>query len=243
MASFMILIHAPGLGPASWRPVADELTRSGHRVTVPSLTAFADGGPPYAPRFIQLARAQIPGGPGDDIVLAVHSGAGVFAAHLAAAAAAASVTVVFADAGLPRQASPAMVLDAGFLPFVRELASNGIVPPWHQWWPEEEVAPLFPDQATRQEVTAQARAVPLVFFEEELPPLPGGWPSCRAAYLAFSEPYRQEAEVAAQAGWPVRELPGGHLHMLADPGGVAAAISSLAGQARSAGGAGLRSLP
>jgi hypothetical protein len=48
--------------------------------------------------------------------------------------------------------------------------------------------------------------------------------------------------VAAHAGWPVHELPGGHLHMLAEPAGVAAAIISLAAQARSSG-ATLRSLP
>lgn len=242
MTSFMILIHAPGLGPASWRPVATELTRAGHQVIVPSLTGFADGAPPYAPRLIRLAAAQVPAGPRDDVVVVVHSGAGVFAAHLAAAVTAAELTVVFADASLPRQAAPALVLDPGFLPFVRELASDGIVPPWHQWWPEDELAPLFPDGATRREVTAQSRPVPLAFFEETLPPLPGGWPPCRAAYLAFSESYRQAAEAAARAGWPVRELPGGHLHMLVDPGGVAAAITSLAAHARSSG-AELRSLP
>jgi hypothetical protein len=242
MTSFMILVHAPVLGPASWRPVATELTRAGHQVVVPSLTGFADGGPPYAPRLIRLAAAQIPAGPRQDVVLVVHSGAGVFAAHLAAAAAAPELTVVFADASLPRQAAPALVLDPGFRPVVGGLASDGVVAPWHQWWPEEELAPLFPDLATRREVTAEARSVPLAFFEETLPPLPDGWPPCRAAYLAFSEPYRREAELAAHGGWPVRELAGGHLHMLVDPGGVAAEITSLAAQARSTQ-AGLRSLP
>jgi hypothetical protein len=43
-------------------------------------------------------------------------------------------------------------------------------------------------------------------------------------------------------GWPVRDLPGGHLHMLASPGEVAAAITGLAEQARAAG-TSLGSLP
>ncbi len=50
------------------------------------------------------------------------------------------------------------------------------------------------------------------------------------------------AGVAARAGWPVRDLPGGHLHMLASPGEVAAAITGLAELARAAG-TSLGSLP
>jgi hypothetical protein len=36
---------------------------------------------------------------------------------------------------------------------------------------------------------------------------------------------------AARLGWPVRDLPGGHLHMLARPAEVAAAITALAAEA------------
>jgi hypothetical protein len=72
--------------------------------------------------------------------------------------------------------------------------------------------------------------------------LPDGWPPCRAAYLDFSEPYHREASVATRAGWPVRELPGEHLHMLISPSEVAAAITSLAAEARAAD-APLSSLP
>ena len=70
-------------------------------------------------------------------------------------------------------------------------------------------------------VTGEAAALPLAYFEESLPVLPGGWPSCHAAYLAFSEPYRREAGAATHAGWPARELPGEHLHMLIRPAEVA----------------------
>jgi hypothetical protein len=91
-------------------------------------------------------------------------------------------------------------------------------------------------------VTSEAQPLPFAFFEELVPALPDGWPPCPAAYLAFSEPYRREAAEARQAGWPVRDLPGGHLHQLVDPGAVAAAIMDLARQARAAGSS-LRSLP
>jgi pimeloyl-ACP methyl ester carboxylesterase len=242
VAPVIVLIHSPNLGPGSWRPVADELSRAGHQVVVPSLAGFADGGPPYVPRLVRLAAGQMPGGQVGEVILVTHSGAGVFVPHLVRAVAAREATAVFADAALPRQSGPSTVVEGEFLPFLRELASGGVVPPWPQWWPGEDLSPLFPDEATREAVTSEAGALPLRYFEETLPALPEGWPPCRAAYLAFSESYRREAAQAARAGWPVRELPGEHLHMLVSPGEVAAAITSLAAEARAAD-AFLRSLP
>jgi hypothetical protein len=234
VAPLIVLLHSPNLGPASWRPVADELSRAGHPVVVPSLAGFTDGGAPYVPRLVRLAAGQVRAGPSDDVVLVPHSGAGVFVPYLAQAIAAREVTAVFADAALPRPPGDATVVEGEFLPFLRDRASGGVVPPWPQWWPDQALAPLFPDDATRQAVSSEAAALPLRFFEETLPRLPAGWPPCRAAYLVFSEPYRREAGEAARAGWPVRELPGGHLHMLVSPGAVAAAIISLAAEAGTA---------
>lgn len=229
-----VLVHAPSLGPASWRPVARELTRAGHAVVVPSLAGFADGGPPYVPRLVRLVAGQVRAGPHDDLVLVTHSGAGVFVPHLARAAGARETTAVFADASLPRQSGTGTVVEAGFLPFLRDIARDGVVPPWPRWWPGEDLSGLFPDQASRDAVTAEAPALPLGFYEEALPDVPGGWPAGPAAYLAFSEPYREQAAEAARAGWPVQELPGEHLHMLVSPGEVAAAIMTLAAEARAA---------
>jgi hypothetical protein len=67
-----VLVHAPGLGPASWAPVAGELAGAGHEVTVPSLAGFTDAGPPYTRRLVQLAGAQIPDRAGDRVVLVLH---------------------------------------------------------------------------------------------------------------------------------------------------------------------------
>jgi hypothetical protein len=242
MARVVVLVHAPVLGPGSWAGIASELSRAGNRVVVPSLAGFADGGPPFTPRLVSRVAGQVRCGDDDDVVLVVHSGAGVFVPHLLPALGGGDATAVFADAGLPRQAEPGTVVDAGFLPYLRELASGGVVPPWPRWWPGEELAPLFPDQAVREALCGEAGPLPLAFFEERLPAFPGGWPPCQAAYLVFSEPYRREAAEARRAGWPVRDLPGGHLHMLMRPAEVAAAIMDLAAQARSAGSS-LRSLP
>jgi hypothetical protein len=242
MAPLIALLHAPVLGPRSWLPVAGKLSRAGNEVVVPALAGFTDGGAPYAPRLVRLAADQVRAGSRDRVVLVVHSGAGVFAPHLVAAVGASDTVVVFADAALPSRASGSTVTDAAFLPYLRGLATGGIVPPWPLWWPGEDLSPLFPDEAARRAVSAEAAPLPLGFFAEVLPALPGGWPPCRAAYLVFSEPYRREAGQAARAGWPVRDLPGGHLHMLVNPGEVAAAITGLAEEARAAG-ASLGSLP
>jgi hypothetical protein len=235
MTDLIALIHAPALGPATWLPVARELSRAGIRVVVPDLGGFAEGGPPYVPRLVGLAARQLQAGRDDELVMVTHSGAGVFAPYLAAAAGAGRAAAVFADAALPRQPGTGTVVEAGFLPYLRQLADHRIVPPWPQWWPSEDLSPLFPDEAARESVTGEARPLPQAFFEEVLPALPDGSPPCVAGYLVFSEPYRREAGEAARAGWPVRELPGGHLHMLVDPGAVAATIVRLAAAARVAG--------
>jgi Alpha/beta hydrolase family len=228
MSQLFVLVHAPALGPASWLPVARELSAAGQTAVVPVLTGFADGGPPYAPRLAALVAGQVPADLQDPVVLVTHSGAGVLAAQLSAAIGASDVTAIFADAGLPGRGGAGPILDREFLPYLREIASDGLVPPWHQWWPDEDLSPLFPGEPARRAVTGEARSIPLAFFEEKLPPVPAHWPPRRAGYLLFSEAYRSQARLAAELGWPVRELPGEHLHMLVDPAGVAAAIMDLA---------------
>lgn len=232
MADFIVLVHAPVLGPASWQPVGDELTRAGHHVDVPALTGFADGPPPYASRLIaafarQVAAAVDGAGRPGRVVLVLHSGAGPFAAQLAAAVPGGRASVVFADAGLPRPSGPTPVVDAGFLPYLRQIACEGTVPPWPQWFPDADPADLFPTEAAKAAVLADARPLPLSFFEETLPAAPGE-PVSAAGYLLFSEGYQPEAEQSRERGWPVTELAGTHLHPLAAPAEVAAAVASLA---------------
>ena len=180
--------------------MADELSRAGHQVAVPSLAGFADGGPPYVPRLVRLAAGQVPGGPPGEVILVTHSGAGVFVPHLVRAVAARR-----GHRGLRRRGAAAPVgsrrRGRGRVPPVPRASSRPAAwsPPWPQWWPGEDLSPLFPDEATRQAVTSEAGALPLRYFEETLPALPEGWPPCRAAYLVFSEPYRREAAQAARA--------------------------------------------
>jgi hypothetical protein len=231
MAQLFALVPAPVLGPACWAPVAGELARSGHDVAVLSVDLGADRGPPYARRLVQRASTQVPAGPADRVILVLHSGAGVFAPLLAEAIAAGDTVAVFADAAIPPRSGGDRVVDSRFLPYLRDIATGGVVPPWPQWWPADEMAPLFPDEASRLAVSSEARPLPLAFFEEDLPPAPDSWRACHPAYLRFSEAYQEPADEAARRGWPMRELAGEHLHMVVDPPGVAAAITALAADA------------
>ncbi|HEY2441872.1 MAG TPA: alpha/beta hydrolase [Streptosporangiaceae bacterium] len=228
MGERFVLVHSPVLGSASWAPAAAALADAGHQVIVPSLSGFADEGPPYAPRLVRRACAQLPDFAADQVVLVVHSGAGALAPYLAEAIPARGMTVVFADAGLPPRSGAATVTDTAFLPFLRDLADDGMVRPWPQWWPADVMSGLFPGERAQRQVAGEARSLPLAFFGEQLPPLPEGWPSCRCAYLRFSEGYLDPAREARARGWPVRELPGEHLHMLIEPAAVATAIVDLA---------------
>ena len=242
MALTFVLVHAPALGPASWQPVAAELAGTGCAVAVPSLGRCADGPRPYWPRLVSEVTGSVPAvavtpGSGetaapaaDRLVLVLHSGAGPFAGQLCAALAPREVMVIFADASLPGRDGGGPVVDAAFLPSLRELARDGLVPPWPQWFPGEDLAPLFPDAAARSAVLAQARALPLGCYTERIPAAAAGWPPCRAAYLLFSAGYQQTAAAAAARGWPVAELAGEHLHMLVRPAEVAMAIIRLAEQ-------------
>ncbi len=110
---------------------------------------------------------------------------------------------------------------------LRDMAdAAGLLPPWTQWWPEDQVAPLFPDPSIRAAVEAEQHRLPLEYFTAVLP-VPDGWTAGPAAYLAFSEGYHRQRDQAADWGWPIHTVPGGHLRPLADPGGTAAALEEL----------------
>jgi hypothetical protein len=115
-----------------------------------------------------------------------------------------------------------------FLDFSREKAVDGILPPWTQWWYEEDVVAMFPDEQTRRAVAAEEPRPPLAYYEQKIP-APVGWDQRGCAYLKFSQGYDDAAAQARRRGWRVLELPGEHLHMLVDPASTARAIIELAG--------------
>lgn len=192
---------------------------------IPDLTGFADEGPPYSDRLIRMASAQLPASRARRTVLVVHSGAGVFAPYLAERSREPVLDVVFADATVPPESGENRIVGSAALEFLSGLARDGIVPPWPQWWSDDVLADLFPDPQTQRAVSAEATGLPLDFYRETPPPVPPSWYGRRRAFLCFSESYLSQAEEARRQGWPVRHVPGEHLHMLVDPPGVAAAIA------------------
>lgn len=223
-----MLIASPLLGPAVWRPVADLLADQGWPVhimpppeaeaTTPDLVLAG-----YRRRLAGVASP-------DGVVLVPHSNAGLYVPALALARQVAGY--LFVDAGLPpagNQAGPSVVSPAGgeFLDFLAGLAGDaGVLPPWTQWWPPEDIASAFPDPGTRAAVEAEQRRLPLNYFTGTVP-VPPGWDDRPAGYLAFGETYADDRERAAGRGWPVRTMTGGHLHQLVEPRQVATVMVEL----------------
>lgn len=227
-----VLIHSPTVGPATWSPVAERLRSRGWAARVPSLLTATEAGPPFWPRVVSAVKAGLAGTEADrPVVLVAHSNAGVFLPVITRDLGRPVVCSIFADATVPGPGGRTPVVGEAFLPFLRSLADQeGHLPRWTDWWDERDVAPLFPDEHAREVITDEQPRLPLAYYQEQVP-VPGGWDSHRCAFLLFSAGYRDQAERARQRGWPVRAVPGEHLHQVVDPEGVTGALVALAGPA------------
>jgi hypothetical protein len=138
---------------------------------------------------------------------------------------------VFVDARLPSPGRSWMeTVQPGLAARLREMADpQGRLPPWPQWWGEEELAALLPDPAVRQRFTAGCPRLPMAMLEEVHPPAPG-WQDPPGGYLQLSEAYEGEAARARELGWPVRRQLSHHLALLTEPGRVAREVRKLVGQ-------------
>lgn len=221
MQPVFVLVHSPSVGPLTWVPVADQLRGRGHESIVPSLLDVADAGPPFWPRVVEHVTAAMDQVDRDRAVLLVaHSNAGLFVPLLVAAAPRPVRECLFVDAALPAPAGSTPAVPVELLDVLRSKATGGRLPPWTQWWDEEDVAPMFPDAQTRAAVTAEQPRLPLAYYEQVVP-VPAGWDDRPCGYLLFGPAYDEVAADARGRGWLVEELPGHHLHQLVDPAGVA----------------------
>jgi hypothetical protein len=188
----LVLLASPLLGPAVWTPVAALLRDSGRDVTV-----APSPGPVGTPQ--DVLDAWLPELPVDeDLVLVPHSNAGLYVAALAAVR---RVTgVVFVDAGLPGDGGQTSTAPPVFRTMLAGLAgTDGLLPPWTQWWPGEDLDGLFPDPTTRAAVEAEQVRLPLGYFGQRVPS-PPGWDE-HVAYLGFGDTYAEEqAEPGDGAG-------------------------------------------
>lgn len=220
MDPLIALVPSPLLGSETWEPVRQRLEAAGRDAEVLAVPPDATAGPDDVLRALLAALPRE-----RHVVLVPHSNAGLYVAALAAGRAVDAV--VFVDAGLPAPDGPTPTAPAALLPFLAAQADDaGVLPPWTQWWPEQDVAALFPDDDVRARVERQQPRLPLAYFHGTVP-APPGWAALPCAYLAFGSTYADEAARATAEGWVVSRVPGRHLHMLVDPDGVAAELDRL----------------
>jgi len=228
MQPVFMLVHSPSVGPLTWNPVADRLRAHGYESVVPSLVGLADIDPPFWPWVVdEVTAATARLGQDQSVLLVAHSNAGLFIPLLVAHATRPIAGCLFVDAAIPALMGTTPVVPDELLAILRSKVIDGQLPPWTQWWDEEDVAPMFPDPEVRAAVTAEEPRLPLAYYEQSIP-VPGGWDDRPCGYLLFGPPYDEVAADARSRGWLVEELPGQHLHQIIDPDSTASKLIAMA---------------
>jgi hypothetical protein len=177
--------------------------------------------PPFWPAVAERVGAAIGRLPaGRPVVVVAHSNAGPMVPVVVAASPRPVAGCVFVEARLPARTGSTPAATPERLAFLRTRATDGRLPPWTDWWPEDEVARLFPDPATRAAVSAEQPRLPVSYYEQRIP-APAGWDDRPCGYLLFGPAYAGMAQEARERGWTVAEIPGEHLHQVVDPAAVA----------------------
>lgn len=210
------LIHSPLVGPLTWRPVADELARLGHHTVVPAAEFSSHQA------FVRSVASQCPAG---TRILVGHSGAGLHLAGIAALLPGRVEALVHVDARLPQPAAPPLAhLPPQTAAHLKSLVRQGMLPPWHEWFPPGSLETILPDPQVRSAFVSELRPIPYTYYTE--PPPDANWPG-PMAYLLLSETYRRHAQAAERSGAIVAELVDHHLAMLTAPAAVATALHRL----------------
>lgn len=231
MSYNFVLVHSPVVGPLSWRPVADYLERQGYRCVVPSLVPALHGEGGLAAAIAERVREAVDASPvTGPMVLVGHSAAGAFLPVIGSRLGERVRAYLFVDARLPRRDAS---LDDEDGPEAvagrREMAEDGWLPPWSQWFPADALRAALPDEERRQRFVAELPQIPLALFSETIS-FGESWPDAQCGYLRLSEFYKPLAREAAAAGWPVVEVDAQHLHLLVDAPEVAELLLELLGR-------------
>ena len=218
----LALLGSPLLGPAVWESTAVVLTAAGHRCVLAGQPRAR--GVRTVTDALDAFEADLPD---DDLVLVVHSNAGLYVPALAARRRV--LGTVFVDAALPPRdpsSDSAPTAPPAFLAFLTERAdADGLLPRWTEWWEEEDLGTLFGTAQQRVRIEQQQPRLPLSYFQEQVPVPP--WSRLACGYLAFGDTYAAETATARSAGWPVETMTGDHLEMTVHPEEVAAAVLRL----------------
>ena len=155
-----------------------------------------------------------------EIVLVGHSGAGPLLPVIANELRDAPGRVVFVDTGVPPERGVMRLVPDEFLVQLRELATDGWLPKWSEWFGPDAMTSLVPDAKLREAIVAEIPRLPLSYFEQQVP-MPDDWARLPCAYVRLSEAYRRDADEARSRGWPTVDLNGAHLDIATRPSEIA----------------------
>ena len=221
MARAIVLIHSPLVGAMMWHRTAMHFRDRGHRTVVPSLSGIAEQGPPYYERFAEAVASKIHATKSEAVALVAHSGAGGLVPSVVAASDVPINSILFVDALLPH---PGMSWMDTAPERLRErlagLATNGLLPPWNEWFPPSVLEDLLPEASIRKRFVSDLPRLPLNYFETPAPAAED-WRASPSGYLQLSSAYEQETKEAERRGWLTRREPSSHLAMLTRPEPVA----------------------
>lgn len=218
----VLCVPSPLLGPSSFAPLASVLADRGVEVAVTDLRPAFAGDSPAWPEMVRLARRAARSLPGKVVVVG-HSGAGALLPGVGAALSGQLDRLAFVDAVLPPPAG-AHRYPEGIRSLIAGLASEGTLPPWLDWWPEETMSAMLPNPADLVLLRSDIAATPESWFDEEIP-VPIAWVEGEASYIRLSAAYDDELARAMELGWHTRSFDSTHLGVLTDPATVADALS------------------
>jgi hypothetical protein len=231
MTATLLFVHSPVVGPTTWTDTAEAMRRKGFHTAVADLTG-AVATEPFYPVLAAAAAAAVDDGT-DAVVVIGHSAAGALLPAVAAAVGQRTRAAVFVDAILPQPgrswfdtAPPEQGAQ------LRALAVDGLLPPYHDWFPPGVLEELVPDPAKRREFVAEARRLPIAYFDEAAP-LVQFADSVVCAFVRLGAPFDRAADKAERLGWWVARRDWDHLRMISDPEAVADVIAQAISATRS----------
>ncbi len=193
----------------------------------PSLAEVSGGAAPYYPRLAATLANEIDRRSDERVVLVGHSGAGTVLPAVAEATTATVIGTIFVDALLPHPGRswfdtvPAAMGDQ-----LRDLARDGMLPPWNEWFPPGTIEGLLPDPVMRTRFCEELPTLPLAYFDEPAAELSSPLPT-HSVYLQLSDAYSTEAHQAEREGWHVTFRKAHHLAMLTEPEEISATLEEL----------------
>jgi hypothetical protein len=153
----------------------------------------------------------------DGMVLMGHSGAGALLPGIAAAANTKVAGMVFVDALLPHPGRSWLeTVPAEMREQLIDLAEDGFLPRWNEWFPPGTIERLVPEAKLRASFCRDLPRLPLDYFTEPAPEFPSPDPAS-SAYLKLSDAYTAEANEAERRGWFVTSLVSHHLAIFTEP--------------------------